>query len=211
LGIAKPTADRVVWRVQTEAETNAETDTSKGLGVAVVLGPPTGRGFGYVFRKTESVVVGLSSPGDRRNVIDGFGTFWNAAKQNDLLPPGLKRPDDGVICHHTPAGGALDIETHVGKHTVVIGDAGGFLSAVSNETVYPSMWSAEIAADVVHKALDRPNVQDGLARFENRWRTTMADYLRMPNTDVQFLWPLVFVNQQMADKMAAEFLTGENI
>jgi hypothetical protein len=39
----------------------------------------------------------------------------------------------------------------------------------------------------------------------------MAEYLRRPNADAHFLLPLIFSNQQMADRMAAAFWRGENI
>jgi hypothetical protein len=48
-------------------------------------------------------------------------------------------------------------------------------------------------------------------QFDTRWRLAMADYLRPPNTDMQFLVPLIFTNQPMADRMAAAFFRGENI
>jgi len=39
----------------------------------------------------------------------------------------------------------------------------------------------------------------------------MAEYLRPPNADLHFLLPLVFSNQQMADRMALACWQGENI
>ena len=47
--------------------------------------------------------------------------------------------------------------------------------------------------------------------FDSLWRIQMADYLRSPHTDVQFLLPLIFTNQPMADRMGAAFFFGENI
>jgi flavin-dependent dehydrogenase len=73
------------------------------------------------------------------------------------------------------------------------------------------MWSAQIAAEVLDAALNSPQSQDELMSFEQKWRTTMADYLRSPNTDIQFLLPLIFSNQPMADRMGAAFFSGENI
>jgi flavin-dependent dehydrogenase len=103
------------------------------------------------------------------------------------------------------------MDTHVGKHTLVIGDAGGFVSAASNEGIYPAMWSAQIAAEVIEAALQSPHSQDELMAFDSKWRMKMADYLRRPNTDSQFLIPLIFSNQPMADRMGAAFFSGENI
>jgi len=110
-----------------------------------------------------------------------------------------------------PAGWALDMDTHVAKHTLLIGDAGGFIAATSNEGLYPAMWSARIAVDVIDKALRNPYSQDELMAFDTQWRMQIADHLRSPHTDIRFLLPLIFSNQAMADRMAAAFFFGENI
>ena len=106
---------------------------------------------------------------------------------------------------------ALDMDSHVGKHCLVVGDAGGFVAAGSGEGIYPAMWSAQIAAQVIGEALSSQHSQDVLMQFDAQWRMAMADYLRPPNTDLQCLLPLIFSNQPMADRMAAAFFCGENI
>jgi flavin-dependent dehydrogenase len=111
----------------------------------------------------------------------------------------------------SPVATALDTESHVGKHTLVIGDAGGFVAAASNEGIYPAMWSAQIAAEVIENALHANRSQDELISFDSAWRMQMADYLRSPHTDIQFLLPLIFSNQPMANRMGAAFFHGENI
>ena len=73
------------------------------------------------------------------------------------------------------------------------------------------MWSAQIAVDVLEKALRSVQSQDELMTFDSVWRMQMADYLRSPHTDIQFLLPLIFSNQPMANRMGAAFFLGENI
>ena len=73
------------------------------------------------------------------------------------------------------------------------------------------MWSARLAVDVLLRATDSRHPQDTLRHFSAEWRTKMADYLRPPNTDLQFLLPLIFTNQQMADRTADAFWSGKNI
>ena len=103
------------------------------------------------------------------------------------------------------------MDTHVAKRTLVIGDAGGFVSAASGEGIYPAMWSGQIAARVAAGALDADSTQDALFEFNKQWRTAMAEYLQPPNTDTQYLLPLIFSNQPMADRMGAAFFLGEAI
>jgi hypothetical protein len=53
-------------------------------------------------------------------------------------------------------------------------------------------------------------MQDLLVGFSARWRQDLADYLRSPNTRLAFLLPLVFGNQQIADRFSRAYLFGEN-
>lgn len=108
-----------------------------------------------------------------------------------------------------PAGVALDMDAHVGKRCVLIGDAGGFVSAFSGEGIYPAMRSGWIAAEVAQRAIGARVPQDELATFEERWRSALADYLRMPNTDLSLLMPLVFNNQQMSTRVGRAFVLGQ--
>jgi flavin-dependent dehydrogenase len=135
-----------------------------------------------------------------------FHGFCNNAVECGLLPPGV--PDEPVhgLC---PSGVALDLDTHVGKRCLLIGGAGGFVAAFSNEEVYPAMRSGWIAAETALRALKAPVLQDELASFGVAWRGALADYLRMPNTDLSLLAPLVFNNEQMSRRVARAFLLGQ--
>ena len=48
-------------------------------------------------------------------------------------------------------------------------------------------------------------------KFKNHWRKNLADYLRPPNTSLQMLLPLLFVNQQIVAKFTRALLFGETI
>ena len=215
LGLHRSPTAETTWCAQLDIPLRRAAQREKksrpDSDLRIVLGLGTGRAFGYVFPHERSTIVGLSWPGNVNDLTEAFAEFCTGAAKAGLVPAGTRLKPDTAVPYATPAGGALEAESHVAKRTLAIGDAGGFLAAVSNEAIYPAVWSAELASQVVHDALTDGHLQDGLARFDTLWRTTMADYLRMPNTDVRFLWPLVFSNQQMADKMAAAFLTGQNI
>ena len=89
------------------------------------------------------------------------------------------------------------------------------MCAACHEGIYPAMWSAQIAVEVAAATLDAGRkgqpTQDVLMQFDAQWRIQMADYLRSPHSDVQFLLPLIFSNQPMANRMGAAFFSGENI
>lgn len=108
-----------------------------------------------------------------------------------------------------PAGAALDLETHVGKRCLLVGDAGGFVGAFSHEGIFPALRSGGLAAEVIAAAAPAHVPQDELARFSEAWRTQLADYLRMPNTDLSLLMPLIFSNAQMSRRVARAFLLGQ--
>ena len=108
------------------------------------------------------------------------------------------------------AGAALDLETHVAKRTLLAGDAGGFVSAFGNEGVYPAMLSGRIAAETALAALKARPLQDALPAYGDAWRMRLAEYLRLPNTDLAMLMPLVFGNAQMSKRVARALLLGQH-
>jgi flavin-dependent dehydrogenase len=119
---------------------------------------------------------------------------------------------DALAARGLPVGGALELDHHTGKRTLLIDRVGGFLAAFSGEAVFPLLRSAMLAAEVVGKALsDEAMWQDRLAMFEKAWRRDLAQYLRMPNTDLGLLLPLVFRNEQMARRMVHAFVRGQDI
>jgi flavin-dependent dehydrogenase len=203
-----PAGERT-WTAQVSATVAKGEKTRRS--VAVVLGLNRQGAFGLVMFRGPTVTVSVSAPASPDQATELLASLCKSLKAADLLPVDLSgEAGDAKVCH-TPAGTALDMDTHVGKHTLLIGDGGGFVAAASDETIYPAMWSAEIAADVVHRALASEHSQDVLMEFDAKWRMAMAEYLRPPNTESQFLIPLIFSRQPMADRMAAAFFCGENI
>jgi flavin-dependent dehydrogenase len=170
-----------------------------------------GRSFGLCCLSADRVSVGVNWAGEPNGAIPALVHLCRQLAEHKVAPTDLSQQAYQAELVRSPAGVALDMESHVGKHTLVIGDAGGFISAVSNEGIYPAMWSARIAAEVADKALYSIHSQDELMSFDSLWRMRMADYLRSPHTDVQFLLPLVFTNQPMTDRMGAAFFMGDNI
>lgn len=163
------------------------------------------------FAGKEAIVMLYQTASDKA-ISDSLHTFARTAIDSDLLPISDKEWKNATL--HTrpmPAQWALEIDSLVEKRTLTIGDAGGFYTVASREGISPAIWSAELAAEVIEKAFDSPHPQDTLREYSSLWRTEMADYLRPPNADLHFLLPLIFSNQQMADRMAGAMWRGENI
>jgi flavin-dependent dehydrogenase len=106
-------------------------------------------------------------------------------------------------------GSALDTDSQVRKRCLLVGDAGGFVASFSGEGIYPALKSGCIAAQTALRSLTAKHAQDELATFDEAWRGELADYLRMPNTDLSLLMPLVFSNPQMTKRVARAFLLGQ--
>ncbi len=205
-------SEPVCWRAQWDAERPrgraAKTDRA-AAEMTVVLGLIEGQGLGYILRSPDHLAAGVAGAAPPGPIGEYFDLFVGEAQDAGLLPADVT-PTQPVILP-SPAGLAIEREAHVGKRSLLVGEAGGFVAAISHEGIYPGVWSAVIAADVVADAAASDTPQDILGEYDARWRVAMADYLRMPNTDLHFLLPLIFSNQQMADRMAAAFLNGQNI
>lgn len=194
------------------AQVDASAPVNKGAtALAVVLGIDASGGFGLVIRTEDRVSVAVHTSSDKETVLPTLVTLCRTLADAKILDTDLSRQAATVDVVDSPGAVALAMDSHVAKHTLIVGDAGGFVSAASGEGIYPAMWSASIAADVINEALATANPQDTLRSFDSRWRGALADYLRAPNTDMQYLVPLIFTHQPMADRMGAAFFFGENI
>lgn len=173
----------------------------------VLVGAGRDASLATIARSGARTRLGLFLHQPRADARQVFRALVDAAVAARLIapPPAALEPVERI----TPAGVALDMESHVGKRAVLIGEAGGFVAAFSNEGIFPSMRSGQIAARTASAALRAGVLQDELAAFGSAWRLELADHLRMPNTDLSLLVPLVFGNTQMSTRVARAFLRGE--
>jgi flavin-dependent dehydrogenase len=207
-GFSQRGSETAMWVAQVETPSESKKSEAR---VAVILGLDSRGSFGFFSQSAGRCTLSVNFVGDATNVRPTLAQLCKTAFTKELMPRDLSAQAIQSKPIRCPAGWALDMDTHVGKHTLLIGDAGGFVAAASNEGIYPAMWSAKIAAEVVDKALASPYSQDELMAFDTQWRMQIADHLRSPHTDIRFLLPLIFSNQAMADRMAAAFFFGENI
>lgn len=178
------------------------------VGVDVVLGGQRSGIQATIVRAGRRVSFTLLTREAPKAAENRATAFLQAAQAAGLLP---RAAVGGPKIERSPAGLALELETHVGKRCLIVGAAGGFVSAFSNEGIYPAMKSGWIAAETAARALKLPVLQDELASFGSAWRTQLADYLRMPNTDLSLLTPLIFGTKQMSLRVARAFLLGQPI
>ncbi len=193
------------------AHVHAEDKRLQKPTVWIVLGIDKFSGFAMVAALDGRISIGVQTMADRKDVIPSLVMVCRHLHEKQLVSQDFTRAAAAAIPVPSPTATALSMDTHVGKCSLVIGDAGGFVAAISGEGIYPAMWSAKIAVEVIDKALAATSPQDELMAFNAAWRTEMADYLRPPNTDIHYLLPLIFSNQPMADRMGAAFFSGENI
>lgn len=208
LGLStRPVPDAGLWCA---AYSCPDDQTADGAELDFVLGLGANAGFAYRLAWRQHITVGIRISDSGRAAVAALIDVSRRLVDAKRLPARWQEYAAGTTAHWSPAGVALEIETHVAKRGLLVGAAGGFVASYTNESLYPGMWSAQLGTQIVHQALISSQPQDKLREFERLWRTTMADYLRMPNTDTESLLPLVFSNQQMADKMLCSLLLGAN-
>lgn len=198
------------WSAQIDAPLDGTLGSNQPQ-VGIVLGLDLEASFGTYYVTKDRVSVGVVWRGPKVKLIPTLTHLCQQGFEHKIVPVDLSEQGRNAKVLQGPTSYALDMDTHVGKHILVIGEAGGFIAAASHEGIYPAMWSAQIAAEVAGKALASVHSQDELMGFNSAWRITMAEYLRPPHTDIQFLLPLIFSHQPMADRMGAAFFLGENI
>ncbi len=183
-----------------------ETGATPGKGLDLVLGAIQGLKVATIACAGEQLRVELMTRDHSSPAKTQLQAFVDVAQANGLLPRQEATITATAGCL---AGTALEMESHVGKRCLLIGDAGGFVTSFSHEGIYPALRSGELAAETVAAALRAPVLQDELASFSTLWRSELAGYLRMPNTDLGLLMPMVFNNPQMSRRVARAFLLGQ--
>jgi flavin-dependent dehydrogenase len=176
-----------------------------GVGVEVVIAGGRTLKLVSIVRNHTQVRVGLLTRDAATPAAQQLDAFLAAASAADVLPAAAWRARPAPDL----AGVALEVESHVSKRCIIIGDAGGFAASFSNEGAYPALRSGGLAAETVARALAAPVLQDELATYGATWRAELADYMRMPNTDLGLLMPMVFNNPQMSRRVARAFLLGQ--
>ncbi len=136
-------------------------------------------------------------------------TYWaGVLRANGILSDHLL-PLDHLKFEDLPLAGALAHEG-VANRTLLVGPAGGFYSACS-EDIYPNCWSAVFAADAIKKALKERHLQDALQPYRSKWRTTLGEYLRGPQQNFRFLLPFIYRNQVMTTRLTESILQGKSV
>ena len=141
----------------------------------------------------------------------GLSTMITRLQEARILPGklALGRARGAVWC--PPAGVALEMETHAAKRCLLAGTAGGFVETITGQTLLPSVRSAILAAKTILAALQSKDPQGTLMSFKSSWRKALADYIRPPNTSLQMLLPLLFVNRRIVGKFTRALLYGQDI
>ena len=136
-------------------------------------------------------------------------TWVQVLRVHQVLSEKHELPLDEMESVDLPLAGAL-VHEGVANRTLLVGPAGGFYSACS-EDIYPNCWSAIHAADAMKKALKERHLQDALQPYRHRWRTTLGDYLRGPQQNLRFLLPMVYRNEKMTARLTEAILTGKSV
>lgn len=176
------------------------------VGLDVVLGAGRALRLVTIARSRARIRVMLVTHDTATPATAQLADFLTTAKAVGVIPGAFDAAPVETPCL---AGVALEMESHVGKRCLLIGEAGGFAGSFSNEGIYPALRSGWLAGETVARALGAPVLQDELASFSAVWRADLADYLRMSNTDLGLLMPMVFNNARMSKRVARAFLLGQ--
>ncbi len=176
-----------------------------------VLGLPGERTLGGWWFDGSGLTMRLQGTGDKAEVCRELDELAEQAALVRLIPRDAVGVRGKGVVRTTAAQLALEFDSHVGKNTLTIGEAGGFIASLSGDGIYPGVWSARLAVDTLLRAVDSRHAQDELQGFDTLWRSTMGEYLRPPDTDTPFLLPIIFSNRRMADRMAGALWRGENM
>lgn len=170
-------------------------------------------GYGWIFPKKRHICVGLGALlVDARRIRPLFASFFLDVQERGLLPRDLNLQDTRFDLD--PVGAVHRLPSLTRGRVMLIGDAAGFVSGSTGEGIYPAMVSAEVASNVIHRALAKGVVEEPLAEFNHAWRSALGSYVRrLPGgekeTHTQNRMNLIFRSALLARVAGRIFLYGE--
>ena len=105
------------------------------IGLDVVLGAGRTLRVATITQRGTQIRVTLLTRDSSSPAAAQLDALLSAAHGAGVLPPDSPATVSPIPCI---AGAALESESHVGKRCLLVGDAGGFVAAFSNEGLYPA-------------------------------------------------------------------------
>ena len=135
------------------------------------------QGYGWVFPKRRHICVGIGALlEDGREIRPLYSGFFRDLKRLGHLPAAL--PEEGTYYDLDPVGAVHRLETLTRGRVMLIGDAAGFVSGSTGEGIYPGMVSAEVAVEIIHRALEGGPLEERLGRYNQAWRGELGSYVK---------------------------------
>ena len=106
------------WVAQVDADASGEEGTA---ALAVVLGIDASGGFGLVIRTEGHVSVGLYTSSDKETVRPHLAALCRAVAVAKIIDTDLSGLAAKVGVVDSPGAAALAMDTHVAKHTLIVG------------------------------------------------------------------------------------------
>ena len=172
-------------------------------------------GYGWIFPKRRHICVGIGGIlDDNRRIRSVYSRFFHDLRAVGHLPSDL--PEEATHFDMDPVGAVYEIPKLTAGRVMLIGDAGGFVSGSTGEGIYPGMLSAEVACNVIERALSSASVERGLAEFDQDWRVELGDYVkRLPGGEkeagTRSRLEMIFRSRLVARVAARVFLYGEQV
>jgi geranylgeranyl reductase family protein len=141
------------------------------------------QGYGWVFPKRQHICLGIGALLENGRAIRPlFHRFVEALRARRQIPADL--PEGKIYYDLDPVGGVYRIPSLVRGRVVLIGDAAGFVSGSTGEGIYPGMVSAEVAVQVIRRALEGGSPESALESYNQAWRGELGSYVkRLPGGD----------------------------
>lgn len=171
-------------------------------------------GYGWVFPKKEhlnigigEIILGQNRSEIKTNLLKVYKEYIKTLQKTKIIPENLKEKQ----CK----GGALPVapfDKTYADRVILVGDAGGFINALSGEGIYYAMSTGEIAAEVIAKALEtgEPSEQF-LSKYQVNWKKDIGK-------EIDFLYRLAKKQREKPkenifkiasqDKILAELIIG---
>jgi len=139
-------------------------------------------GYGWVFPKKECINIGVveyistkSKQDDKKNLKDIYRIYIQILKESKIIPDYLKiNKLKGAVLPYCP------IEKTYTDRVIICGDAAGLINPLTGEGIDYSMYSGEIAAEIISKSLENGDASSQfLSKYEKNWKSDFGKDIKL--------------------------------
>lgn len=168
-------------------------------------------GYAFLWPLQDIVQIGVFLS-DADKVKPAFQHWRDKLIQKGYLPE--EAANEKPYPTLSPAGVALLMERSYEKRTLLVGESGGFVANTTAEGLYPGLYSAKMASQLLLEGFKRKKLDELIPTYSRKWNLEFGEYIQgaiQLHSNLNFLIGMIFSDPRICARYARGFFLGEKV